>query len=181
MSHNKEIDIMHACIDATVTGVVVVAPVLLYTKQLLMIKNSGETGSFSPFVSCVIIFTSCFRALYYYGHRYEESILYQGLALLIVHIALLHIYVNTKNAEDNVQKLPQESVFDISKIWSWRRFSKYMQFVVLIIFMYVNFFFLTYSPTTIQITGVIANILDGSVSLPQLIANFRKGYIKNLR
>ena|ERR1740117_263595 len=169
--HKTNEEILSMFIDVIATVAVVVLPVLLYAKQYFLIKNSGETGSYSPFVSCVILFTSCFRVLYYIGHRYEESILCQGIALFIVHIALLHVYVSTKNKEDGVESYPPESIYDLKKVWAWRSFSKYLQFVAMIVFAYANFYFLAYSTNTVQMTGAIANILDGSVSLPQLIAN----------
>jgi len=41
-------------------------------------------------------------------------------------------------------------------------------------------YFTTFSKTTVDITGYIANIFDASVAVPQLIANANNKYIKNL-
>lgn len=107
-------------------------------------------------------------------------------------ILLLHQYVkcapkNTLDLPPNTQQKTRKHRFSLKhilnpkKIWQWKSYSKYIEFIGLVSVLYTWIFIVLYGPVMISFTGYIANGFDACVALPQFIKNYRKGYIENLR
>jgi hypothetical protein len=74
-----------------------------------------------------------------------------------------------------------KNVFSLKKIWRWKQFHKYVQFVAILASTYAILYYLLWNPILISFTGYLSNLFDALVALPQLIANWKNGYIRNLR
>jgi hypothetical protein len=106
---------------------------------------------------------------------------------------LLNAVVNARNntdgpssSKDNSSSILEsylnfKNVFNLKKIWRWRQFHKYVQFVVILASLYAFLYWLLWNPIFISFTGYLSNTFDAMVALPQFVANFKNGYIRNLR
>jgi hypothetical protein len=73
------------------------------------------------------------------------------------------------------------SMVSLKQFWRWPRFNQYVSFYVYFIVAYVMFYSLFKSPGVISFTGLLSNLCDASVALPQAIKNYQRGSVQNLR
>lgn len=171
-AQSTELEYLHVTIDVISTILIVGCPVFLYMTQYFKIRRSGVVGSFSPFVSFVILFGSVFRILYWWAEPFEMSVLFQGFALFSVQLFLLNAVVNArKNTEisdaskidtrDRIENwLNFSDLFNPTRIWRWGEFHKYVQFVMLIGATYAMGYYLLWNPILIHFTGYLSNTFD---------------------
>lgn len=73
------------------------------------------------------------------------------------------------------------SMVNLKQFWRWPKFNQYMSFYVYFIVGYIMLYSLFRSPTMINITGLLSNLCDASVALPQAIKNYKRKSVENLR
>lgn len=132
---------MEALIKWTSTILIVFSPVLLYVKQYLIIKKAQSVGSFSHFLCLVMIFGSIARTLFYIGEPFEFSLLLQAFSLFVIQLLLLNVCVKCKdNSKPFKKEKIMRKIFSCSKIWTWKSYHKYIQFVFTIAGFYIFIF-----------------------------------------
>jgi len=71
-------------------------PVLGYIPQYLTIKSSKNTQGFSLLVPLILLTANVTRIFYWYGKRFDVTLLYQSIVMIIAQMALVELIVRCK-------------------------------------------------------------------------------------
>lgn len=129
-----------SAVDMITTVVQWLAPVLLvgggvipYVPQYLQIKRTRNVEGFSLYVCLTLLIANTLRILFWFGHPFELPLLLQSIVMNVTMLAMVHVYVETKNRYSNDFFASRQITFidfDVDNFWKWTDFISYVQFVI---------------------------------------------------
>ena len=97
------------------------------------------------------------------------------------------ILLPTSSNDTQVDRPMNESIYQynieihIRDFWRWNTFRSYYIFYMLSMLMYTLLYYTFNNDMMIDMTGLLCQLCDGFVALPQALNNYRKKSVKNLR
>lgn len=163
------------------------APVVGYFPQWLEIRSTG-LDTFSSKVCLALLVSNISRVFFWFTHRFDSTLLYQALMMILVQLMLLDALVKVKIKKNESFRLPrresalaltstngEHSMWDLKQFWAWRSFTPYVQALTLfagllsgISIIYKN------NVAFSELLGSFAVALESCVAIPQLFQNFSR-------
>jgi len=151
-------------------GIIIIGPTLGYLLQWNMIRKSRSIGSFSTDVCAILIFANIFRIFFWFGKRFDQSLLLQSFVMIIFQILLLKECVNLKS-----RKISYAKTSLIKDFWRWNDFNIYVQAIALTWAVLTATTFLFYkNDFYVELIGYSSVIVEACLGLPQMITNNRR-------
>mmetsp|Transcript_23359 Transcript_23359/g.30500 ORF Transcript_23359/g.30500 Transcript_23359/m.30500 type:complete len:237 (+) Transcript_23359:109-819(+) len=153
------------------------APTVGYFPQWWLIRQTGSEG-FSPNVCLLLLLANITRVFFWFGQRFDSTLLYQALVMIFVQLLLLEAIVSVKQkarSTQNIQNRQEDSVWDWSKFWKWCDFTPYIQSLTLFSgFLSAVTIIFKSNQTYSHLIGSAAVAMESVISLPQLCQNYIK-------
>jgi hypothetical protein len=148
----------------------VVFPVSPYYSQYKKIKNdpNGRKG-FSRHVCGFLLMANIFKIFFWYGKRFDVTLLCQAIAMFTVQFILLH-----------ASKLDVRIIYlKTGKEWIYKSFTLYLVLIITISFILSIFgHFFNDSYIYLEIIGFIGVSIEAAVPIPQAIRNYKNKSVK---
>jgi hypothetical protein len=185
-------DFIKACIGVLTPVFLVLSPVISYSDQALSMHRNKSSAGFSLDIPLIMLVASFLRIFYWFGARFDVSLLAQAVLMVGMQVILLKIALDhrpsTKGAE-----LPFAGAQDGGSgwrrpydFWQWRSPKPYWQFLIyLLAFLSACELLLspleTVYPAYSAAIGYIGLSVEAILPLPQIYTNIKAGCIKGFR
>ena len=175
---------------------IAVAPLIVYTDQIISIVKSKSSKDFSSFICLILLLSNITRILFWFGNHFEIALLVQSILLIVCMFILQYTCVhysqsnnkgdtfnlsgdNNSNSNRNLKLSLQSCVRDF---WMWSSFKPYLVSVgVYTSFMTVLYIFLGSYDWFVGLLGYIALGLEATLPIPQFINNYKQKSLKGFR
>jgi len=104
-------------------------PVVGYIPQYIKIQRTGSSEGFSTFVSLILFVSNILRLFFWIGKRYEVTLVWQSVIMILAQILLLDVCVWTENLNNLGRKRRRLREFFIQDFWNWGDLADYMTFL----------------------------------------------------
>mmetsp|Transcript_12411 Transcript_12411/g.18621 ORF Transcript_12411/g.18621 Transcript_12411/m.18621 type:complete len:240 (-) Transcript_12411:27-746(-) len=148
-----------------------VGPIIPYIPQLLSLKAGKPSDGFSPSVSLIILIANILKVAFWFADRFEVTLLYQSLLLILMQLILLQALVANKVgfARKSGRQM-KRSIFN--DFWGWDSYRLYLLSTSLIVAIVSVFSHFLYEyEWYVGGLGSLAAFFDSVLGLPQLIHN----------
>lgn len=78
-------------------------------------------------------------------------------------------------------KMSVVSLVSMKNFWRWKTYKKYVTFYAYFVGAFFLFYSIFYSEGLNNMTGILTNIFDACVAMPQALKNFKKKSVQSLR
>lgn len=174
--------------SASVLDVLIVfGPVAGYISQYRDILHSRSADGFSNKVSLILLLSNILRVLFWYGRRFELSLLFQSLVMIAAQIALLELITRFPLNSQRGKRFRTPDLFhkELAQLapdfWNWEDISSYLSAlgifsgaVLLCTMLWSS------SPVFVELLGYCATLLESSLGVPQLLLNIRQRSTRGL-
>lgn len=180
-----------------VKACVIMAPTVGYIDTLRLMIKSKNPAAFN--MNIVLIMTSAhgLKVLYWFYHRFASHLLGQSIALLVVHFALVFFKFKYESQTQpaSLINLPSHSrkkikcpeIPSFKHVWNIKQTESFLEFMCSYI-LYYSFIYLIFRLSflivdrtrPIEIVGLISNLSESLVSMPNFIKVVIKGKIANI-
>jgi len=157
-------------------GCFALGPIVGYVPQWWLIRQTGTEG-LSTKVCLMLLLSNITRVFFWFGKRFDSTLLYQALIMIIVQLLLLEALVNVKSKKRCNLGGPrrEDTVWDTSKFWDWNDFSPYIQSLIL----YtggLSALGVAFKGNTLytDLLGAAAVTSESLIAVPQIIQNFKR-------
>jgi len=173
----------------------VTSPLTSYADQIWSIHSKRTSLGFSLDIPLIMLLASILRIFYWFGVKFETSLLIQSVIMVCVQILLLKVALDHKPIRSEESKVPfattggnSAGVADIFALerpyqfWQWRQQRPFWEFL--------GYFTATVgvlqllfgqSPLFISIVGFTALGIEATLPIPQVLANHRNRSCKGFR
>ncbi|KAL1920226.1 uncharacterized protein VTP21DRAFT_1372 [Calcarisporiella thermophila] len=131
--------------------------------------EDGEIG-FSIDSCGLLLMASLFRIFFWFGKRFDITLLWQSIVMIILQLLLLErcVYLQRPRARAGAPSI-------ISQFWRWPRFSFYVNFLITSCLSLI-IFYLVFGSTyfAVELLGFISTSLEASVPIPQALTNYTR-------
>lgn len=147
-------------------------PIFSYYPQYHIMKKNNSVGSFSSLVVFIMIFSSFFRIIFYFGHKYDFCLFAQSLLMILIQFFLINEYYKildkkNKNVENKITTLSKKT-------------KKFLMFSLSFFSVYIFFFFYFESNMFIEMTGSISAFIEAFVPIPQWYSNKKNKSVESV-
>ncbi|KAI7881231.1 uncharacterized protein EV154DRAFT_43306 [Mucor mucedo] len=184
--------------DIALSMAMVIGPVVGYVDQYFLIKRKQSSVGFNPMTCAILLFANILRIFFWIGKRFDDTLLFQSITMIIAMLILLQVVVSYKHDDANYSVLYSElrNSFSSNSIeaelaaeenglerketwwkqqfWSWDHYLDYINcllgFTTVIAFLYM--LFRSY-PAFIETLGAASLGIESMLPLPQCISNFK--------
>jgi len=178
---------------------IVIMPTFGYLDQIRMMYIKKCADIFSMNSALVLISANLIKVLFWFFEPFSSPLLGQSIALLLT--ALIHSYLHfhyKDEKDDKVHKFPHISnsligsrikmpnLLESNKYLQIKNSQSYTEFLFSVVIYYIMFLFLYFCSClilgihfTVQISSIIANLIDSMVSLPQFMLIVVKKNVMN--
>lgn len=152
-------------------------PIIPYFAQINTFKKQQSSKGFSIKISLFVLSAHILRIFFWFGERFNISLLFQSILLNITHLYLVKIYVDfaEKNEERN-----KESIF--SDFWDWDNHVNYfittLGFVLFLIG--ITFHLGFENKIYVNLLGSVSSILEAVMPCAQIVKLYNVKSAKSL-
>lgn len=149
----------------------IILPCVGYIHQYFKIKRLGTSQGFSKLLSLILLVAFILRIFFWVGKRFDNVILYQCIAGIIMQIILLHSCVEYSPENKNNIKKANSIYFSLKSFWDWPYFEDF--------FFSILFFIIFVSSCSIMIgfennfymefIGTMSAIVEAFLGVPQIV------------
>ena len=185
----------------------VVAPLLTYFFQINKFNKTKSSKGFSKLICFLLFMGNIFRIFFWYGLRFQKTLLFQSIGIVIFQIILIHLCIkyqektnpdyylsdpnnytyktlqqNTNYVNPIIYHLLQwKRIFNIKMIWKWAIEIDYYRFmlVIFVVLCLLSQIFFRFK-IFFHIIGVLSAIFESCTCLPQVIENYKTKNPKNV-
>eukprot|EP00741_Cyanophora_paradoxa_P011747 tig00020563_g11351.t1 len=145
-----------------------------YIPQYKTIKDTKNTGGFSLFVSFVLVIANICRLFFWYGKRFEMTLVYQSIVMIIMQLALVELVVRCRRARGPAAEKAVIWDMKFSNFWAWDDFTSYVAFLVFVVMILalLSAIFISFE-WFYEGLGFIALGTESMLALPQFLRNYR--------
>ncbi|KAF1798112.1 hypothetical protein V8B55DRAFT_1551656 [Mucor lusitanicus] len=188
--------------SVALSAAMVIGPVVGYIDQYFLIQRKQSSAGFNSMTCAILLFANILRIFFWIGKRFELTLLFQSIAMIITMLILLEIVVRYKHdqsfavlyselrssfssnsieedlrAEENGLGLQRHSLKRSWRMpfWSWDHYLDYIN-CLLAFTTIIAFLYLLLRqyPAFIEILGALSLGIESTLPLPQCISNFKQ-------
>ncbi|TKA72748.1 hypothetical protein B0A49_04587 [Cryomyces minteri] len=169
----------------------VTSPVTSYADQIYSIHKSRSSAGFSLDIPLIMLVASILKIYYWFGARYDMSLLVQATIMIVVQLLLLHVALTYRPAKAAATTLhtpfagSREGGTHIVRpwnFWQWRSARPYWQFLTYYFIALGGLqVFLGSNPFYIALQGYTALGIEATLPLPQILSNRQNRSCKGFR
>ncbi|KAI9158722.1 putative membrane protein [Paramyrothecium foliicola] len=189
-------ELVKACIGTLTPVFIMLSPILSYTDQILSMRRNKSSAGFSLDIPLIMLVASLMRIFYWFGSRFEISLLVQAVLMVIMQVILLKVALDHRpspSAKGGEAALPFAGAQDSGlgwqrpyNFWQWRSPKPYWQFLIYFLAFLVTCELLlspleSVYPIYSEAIGYIGLLVEAILPLPQVLTNMRAGCIKGFR
>lgn len=188
-------ELLKTCIGTLTPIFIVLSPMLSYTDQILSMRRNKSSVGFSLDIPLIMLVASFMRIFYWFGSRFEISLLVQAILMVIMQVILLKVALDnrpspsTKGGEAALPFAAQDGTSGWQRpynFWQWRSPKPYWQFLLYFLAFLITCELLlspleSIYPIYSEAIGYIGLLVEAILPLPQILTNARAGCIKGFR
>jgi len=155
-------------------GGIIFGGVIPYIPQYKEIHQTHNSDGFSIYVCFVLLLANTLRIVFWFGNPFEIALVAQSVIMIITMLALVELYVRTKNRNASRQA---RHFFDlqIKSFWKWTDFISYLECMATIsLIAGVSMYCFINNNYFVQGMGYVALLTESLLGVPQLFKNWRK-------
>ncbi|PSK36701.1 hypothetical protein B9Z65_1884 [Elsinoe australis] len=168
----------------------VTSPITSYADQIYSIHRTHSSAGFSLDIPLIMLVASILKIFYWYGERYDTSLLLQavlmvGVQTLLLHVALLNRPSLTSSSARPFDGMDRpEPMFSRRPyhFWQWRPIRPYWNFLAYytagLLLLEV---FIGDTKSYIALQGYVALSIEAMLPIPQIASNQRNRSCKGFR
>ncbi|XP_046897486.1 solute carrier family 66 member 2 [Hypomesus transpacificus] len=145
-----------------------------YAPQYHQIQRTKNTEGFSTRVCLVLLVSNILRILFWFGKRFEVTLLLQSVVIIFTMLVMLHLCCCIQNSNRMSTKQHHITDLDPQFFWSWDGFEDYLIFLLAFT---VPCSFITLilmdSALFVNALGSLAVMSEAMLGIPQLVQNQR--------
>jgi uncharacterized protein with PQ loop repeat len=170
---------MNKIISKIIDILFIFAPNIGYIHQCLKINKNRDSTGFSKFISFILIIAYNIRFFFYFGEKFEITILYQAIFCFIMQLTLLYICIIY---DKTLKNRKNSNYFLINQFWNWPYFIDYIFFISFFsAFMsFISNFFSYKNKHYIFILGLLTSFFEALLDIPQIIELYKNKNVKSL-
>ncbi|ORX95422.1 hypothetical protein K493DRAFT_182058, partial [Basidiobolus meristosporus CBS 931.73] len=144
----------------------VFGPIAGYVDQYFAVRRTKTSAGFNLTTCGILLTSSILRVFFWLGDRFDPTLLYQSLVMILSQILLLEICLRYKVDA----QWPAKSSF-----WNWPTFGHYVKFLVAFtgVVAVAYLLFGTFR-SFIDILGYLSMGIEATVPMPQAYFNYRR-------
>lgn len=156
--------------------VMTLTPVIPYFAQINTFKQNKSSKGFSIKISLFILSANILRIFFWFGERFNISLLFQSVLMLIAQLYLVKVYV--QYSEKNVY-LKKDSFFN--HFWDWDVDSNYFLFIATFILFFVGLSFNLGMENKLYVNflGSVSSFLEAVMPCAQILKMYEEKSAKN--
>lgn len=166
----------------------IVSPILSYGDQIRSMHSTRSSDGFSLDIPLIMLTASILKIFYWFGARFDVSLLLQAIIMVGVQVVLLHVALTHRpNATINHKPfdgvLPEYQPFPRPyDFWQWRPHRPYWQFLggFAITLAALQMFLGGYKSYS-DLLGYVGLAIEAVLPLPQIMNNQRRRSCKGFR
>ncbi|EFA77529.1 hypothetical protein PPL_12132 [Heterostelium album PN500] len=162
--------------------IMVFGPVIGYVSQYKSMKETRNAEAFSSKVSLILLLSNILRCYFWIGERFETTLLYQALVMIVAQLLMLQLTVSLK-ASDSISRSRRSlsQSFTAQPFWEWDSLSPYLMFLAGYsgLFMLLTMMFYG-SSSFFDLLGTLSLTIEAMLGVPQLYQNYKNGSAKGL-
>ena len=149
----------------------ILLPCVGYIHQYFKIKRLRSSQGFSKLICLILLVAFILRIFFWVGKRFDNVILYQCIAGIIMQIILLQKCVEFSPDNDNNFKKANSNYFSLKDFWNWPYFEDF--------FFLILFFIILVSSSSILIgfdndyymefIGTMSAFVEAFLGVPQIV------------
>ena len=164
-------------------------PSVGYFFQAMKFKQTKSTKGFAKFLCLLLLIANILRIFFWFGKKFDLTLLYQAIVVIISQIYLIHVYLEYQDdLPKSKEKTLAESLTNWNetinpiKIWNWGDEIEYYKFILLFIFTLSIICSMVGVENTqfFEILGTISVSCETFIELPQIKENCITKNTKNL-
>ncbi|KAK9766559.1 hypothetical protein K7432_004282 [Basidiobolus ranarum] len=157
---------LETILDVGMKLAMIFGPIAGYVDQYFAIRRTKTSAGFSLTTCGILLISSILRVFFWLGDRFDTTLLYQSLVMIISQVILLEICLRYKADS----QWPVQSGF-----WNWPTFGHYVRFLALFTGGVVAAYILFGSfPSFIGILGYLSMGIEATVPMPQAYFNYTR-------
>ncbi|KAI8344284.1 PQ loop repeat-domain-containing protein [Chlamydoabsidia padenii] len=174
----------------------VFGPVIGYIDQYRLIYKDGTSAGFNPKTCAILLFANILRIFFWFGERFDTTLLVQSIVMILSQLILLEIVVryrptlswidehrrNSNSSRSSASSLSIEADHPWHRawqkrhlFWQWSTYLEYLNFLLafttIIALLYI---FMNRLPFFIDLLGIISLGIESTLPLPQCISNYKR-------
>ncbi|KAF2220637.1 PQ loop repeat protein, partial [Elsinoe ampelina] len=166
------------------------SPITSYADQIYSIYKTNSSAGFSLDIPLIMLVASILKIFYWFGERYDTSLLLQAVLMVGVQTLLLHVALRGRPSLTSSTAKPfdgmdgPEPLFSRRpyNFWQWRSTQPYWNFLgYYTLALLVLGIFIGDSKRYIELQGYVALSIEAMLPLPQIASNQRNRSCKGFR
>ncbi|KAK9674963.1 hypothetical protein K7432_016762 [Basidiobolus ranarum] len=150
-------------LDSCMKLAMVIGPIAGYVDQYFAIRRTKTSAGFSLTTSGILLVSSILRVFFWLGDRFDITLLYQSLVMIIAQLVLLEICLRYRTES----QWPVQSSF-----WNWPTFGQYARFLVTFTGgVTLGYILLGSFQSFIDVLGYLSMGIEATVPIPQAYFN----------
>ncbi|KAL1924074.1 uncharacterized protein VTP21DRAFT_7109 [Calcarisporiella thermophila] len=132
-------------------------------------ERGKKEGGFSKDVCGILLVASIFRVFFWFGKRFDSTLLYQALVIMTVQLLLLERCIEGPKKTQNPGSLQKRG------LWRWPNFTDYLAFLSALALGLVTYYTLFgRDGWTVELLGAIGLSFEAAVPIPQALSNYSR-------
>ena len=157
-------------ISTIIDFLLIVSPTIGYISQMIKILKLKSSKGFSKLIPFLMISASLLRIYFWIGKRFLVVYLLQSIVLIITQIILLYFCIIYSKEE----KKEETYYLSIKTFWNWPFLQDYLFcYTAIVVAITILSSILNYDIYYCEVLGALSGIVETSVSIPQILENFR--------
>ncbi|KAI8375939.1 PQ loop repeat-domain-containing protein, partial [Radiomyces spectabilis] len=177
-----------------------IGPVVGYVDQYFMIRRKQSSAGFNSITCAILLFANILRIFFWFGKRFDVTLLIQSIIMIIAQLLLLEIVVRYRHdpapsalysniqasfssssiddelrAEEEGADYRPDRCWHPGRFWLWDRYLDYINCLLLVTtVLAVLYFFLRSHPVFFEILGTVSLGIESTLPLPQAFSNYKR-------
>ncbi|KAJ8660612.1 hypothetical protein O0I10_003660 [Lichtheimia ornata] len=165
-------------IEYLLSAAMAIGPALGYIDQYFIIKRQQSSSGFNPVTCAILLFSNIVRIFFWFGKRFDTTLLIQSAVMIITQSILLETVVRHRTPEKHesepLKDQEQRRLRWYDTFWQWPHYLDYVNcllgFTTVVGVAYV---LLGKLPWFVEALGIISLGIESTLPLPQCISNFK--------
>lgn len=167
---------MTSILSSIVDVIMTLTPVIPYFAQINTFKQNKSSKGFSIKISLFILSANILRIFFWFGERFNISLLFQSVLMIIAQLYLVKVYVEF--SEKNVYA-KKDSIF--KDFWDWDTDRNYFLFITTFILFFVGLSFNLGMENKLYVNflGSVSSFLEAIMPCAQILKMYDEKSAKN--
>ena len=164
-------------------------PSIGYLFQAIKFHKTKSSKGFAKFLCLLLLLGNILRIFFWFGKRFETTLLYQAIVVIISQIYLIHTYLKYQEdppLKDNTPLMSKlknwTTTLNPFKIWKWKEEIEYLKFII---FLFVAFTIMCIiagndNERFFNIIGTLSVGCETFIEIPQIKENCATKNVSNL-